>query len=201
MKPLSKTVNKYLILCIALFLIISNICYAQKEKSCAASTNSWYVSGMFSMYYNLPIQEDDYTEDGFLILNINPRVIWFPADGFGAGIDADFYYSSADFGETNFGIGPRITYFLKNNEDLKKWMPYAGVSFQYLRNHMEVGDTETGWRLKIGVGISPIFGQHLTIPLEVGFLTEQLKSENSKEISYTNKISRIYIEIGLGAFL
>ena len=185
-------------ICLVLFVFAISIGYSQAYTG-AAARNSWNVAGMFSVHYLLPIDEGDYTEGGTLVLNINPRVLWFPIDGFGTGVDADFYYFTGDFKHTALAIGPRVAYYLKRPGVLSQLMPYAGCSFQFLNSEMDPGATETGWRLKIGLGISPIFGDHVAVPVEIGYLAHHLSSDYGEE-NYSNTTGSIYLECGIGAF-
>ena len=186
-------------ICLVLFVCAISFAYAQAYTG-AAARNTWNVAGMFSVHYLLPVQEDDYEEDGTLVLNINPQVLWFPIDGFGTGVAADFYYLTGNFKHMAIGIGPRVAYYLKRPGILSQLMPYAGCSFQFLKSEMDPGSTETGWNLKLGLGISPIFGDHVAIPVEIGYMAHHLSSDYGVE-SYSYTSSCIYLECGIGAFL
>jgi len=72
--------NTRLNICLILSVFIIGLVYAQADTK-AATQNTWNVAGMFSMHYRLPIDEGDYTEEGALSLDVNPRVLWFPIDG------------------------------------------------------------------------------------------------------------------------
>ncbi len=186
-------------ICLVLFVFVIGITYAQAYTG-AAARNTWNVAGMFSANYLMPIDEGDHSEEGALVLNINPRVLWFPIDGLGAGVDASFYYFTGEFKDVALGIGPRVAYYLKRPGILEQLIPYAGCSFQYLMNEFDLGATETGWGLKLGLGISPVFGDHVAVPIELGFLAHHLSSDYGEE-SYSNTMSSIYFECGIGAYL
>lgn len=191
--------NTRLNICLALLVFTIGLATAQADTK-AADRNTWHVAGMFSAHYRLPIEEDDYVEDGTLVLNVNPRALWFPLDGLGVGVDADFYYFTSHFTDLSIGIGPRVAYYLKRPGVLSQLMPYAGCSFQYLMNEIDHGATETGWSLKLGLGISPTFGGHVAVPVELGFVAHHISSDYGEE-SFSRTTSRIYLECGLGAFL
>ena len=184
---------------LVLFVFAISFAYAQAYTG-AAAQNSWNVAGMFSLHYLLPVQEDDYEEEGALVLNINPRVLWFAIDGFGVGVATDFYYFTGNFKHMAIGIGPHVAYYLKRPGILSQLMPYAGCSFQFLRSEMDPGSTETGWNLKLGLGISPIFGDHVTVPIELGYMAHHLSSDYGEE-NYSHTSRSIYLECGIGAFL
>jgi hypothetical protein len=79
-------------------------------------------------------------------------------------------------------------------------MPYAGATFMYLMSSRKYGGggeavTSNGWRLKLGVGVSPVIGTKGTMPVELGFQTDSGTDE------HTSSSSRIYLEVGFGAFL
>jgi len=140
-------------ICLVLFAFLSGVADAQ-ESTGAATQGTWYVAGMFNMHYQLPRDEGDYTEEGALSLNISPRLQWFAMDGLAVGADVEFSYSShEDFSDVNIGIGPRISYFLRQTEWQKQLMPHIGCTFLYVTNDVDPGAEETGWRLKIGIGI------------------------------------------------
>ncbi len=186
-------------ICLILFVFTIGLVYAQADTK-AAAQNTWHIAGMFSAHYRLPIDEGDYTEEGALSFNVNPRVLWFPIDGLGVGVDAGFYFFAGHFTDYNLGIGPRVAYYLKRPGLLNQLMPYAGCSFQYLMNEVDPGATETGWSLKLGLGISPVFGEHVAVPIELGYVAHHLSSDYGEE-SYSQTTSRIYLECGIGAFL
>lgn len=191
---------KLLAFCLILFVLAPGFTYAQ-ETIKAAKQNTWYAAGLFNMHYLMPRDEGDYTEEGAFSLNINPRVLWYAFDGLGVGVDAEFYYFNGHFSDVNIGIGPRAAYFLRHTEWQKQLMPHVGCSFLYMSNDVDPGATETGWRLKLGLGVSPVIGGHLTVPVELGFVTEQMTTDHEKAGSYTATSSRIYLEVGIGAFL
>lgn len=184
---------------LTVFVLAMGTAYAEGYTG-AAARNSWNVAGMFSVHYILPVEEDNYTEDGALVINFSPHVLWFPIDGLGVGIAVDFYYFTGDFKHMAIGIGPRVAYYLKRPGILSQLMPYAGCSFQFLKSEMDPGSTETGWNLKLGLGISPIFGDHVAVPVEIGYMAHHLSSDYGEE-SYSHTSSSIYLECGIGAFL
>ncbi len=171
-----------------------------RADSNATAKNSWYLASMFSLYYRLPIEEDNYTEEGALSLDINPRVLWFPIDRFGVGIDADFYYFKGQFRTEDISIGPSIAYYMKRPGILEQLMPYAECSVQYIRSETDPGAIESGWGVKLGLGISPIIGDHVTIPIEFGFMSRHITSDYEPE-TFSKTTNRIFLECGIGAFL
>ena len=187
-------------ICLVLSVFAASLAYAQADNR-AAAQNTWYVTSLFSMHYHLPIDEGEYVEEGALMLNVNPRVLWFPIDGLGVGADADFYYFGSHFTDFNLSIGPRVAFYLGYPEQQSQLMPHVGCSLQYVMNDVDPGATETGWRLNLGIGISPVIGGHVTVPVELGFIVERLTSDYSKWGSFTATSFRIYLETGIGAFL
>ena len=188
-------------ICLVLFAFSYGIADAQ-ESTGAASQNSWYAAGMFNMHYQLPSDEGDYTEEGALSLDISPRLQWFAMDGLAVGADVEFsYFTHENFSDVNIGIGPRVSYFLRQTEWQRQLMPHIGCTFLYVTNDVDPGAEETGWRLKLGIGISPVIGGHLAVPVELGFMTERLTREINTEESYTETNNRLYLEVGIGAFI
>ena len=186
-------------ICLVLSFFSTGLAYSQTDTK-AATRNTWQAAGLFSMYYQFPIDEGDYVEEGILTLDINPRALWFPIDGLGVGVDANFFYLTGHFTDLNLGFGPYVAYYLRRSEQQIQLMPYVGCSFQYLLNDVDPGASETGWRLKLGLGISPVFGRHLTVPVEFGYMAHHISSDYGS-ISYSQTTSRIYLECGIGAFL
>jgi len=191
--------NTRLNIYLVLFSFTIGLVYAQADTK-AATQNTWNVSGMFSAHYNMPRDEGDYTEEGALMLNVNPRALWFPINGLGIGVDADFSYFNGHFTDFNLAVGPSVAYYLKRPGVLNQLLPYAGCSFQYLMNDVDPGAEETGWSLKLGLGISPVFGGHVAVPVELGYVAYHLSSDYGGE-SFSQTSSRIYLECGIGAFL
>ena len=191
--------HKRLTIFFVLFFITIGLASAQTDNS-AAGRNTWHVAGLFSAHYLLPIDEGDYSEEGAFALNVNPLALWFPIDGLGVGVDADFYYFTGHFTDISLGMGPRVAYYLRRPGVLSQLMPYVGCSFQYLVNDIDPGATETGWSLKLGIGISPVFGGHVTVPVEIGYVAHHLSSDYGST-SFSHTTSRIYLECGIGAFL
>lgn len=201
MKITLKKVHSCLIICIVLLVFPSGNTYAQDSPS-AATKNTWYASGLLNMDYSFPQHEGYYTDKSASLLEFNARALWFAFDGLGAGIDAEFnYFDHEHFSDVNIGIGPRAAYFLRLTEWQKKLLPYIGCSFFYTWNDTDPGQRETGWRLELGLGISPLIGNHLTIPVELGFSTDRLTIDHDKEGTNATTNSRIYLKVGIGGFL
>jgi hypothetical protein len=143
-------------------------------------------------------------------IDIVPRALYFLTDGLGVGIEAGYDYSSYrgpgnSVTSDGFAIGPRIAYYIVQTE--KKypraccltpffgpgwWMPFAGVTAQYVSDSLA-----TGWRARIGAGISPLIGDRGTMPIEVGYEMQNMKAATDSDHSS----SRVYLEVGFGAFL
>jgi hypothetical protein len=207
-------------ICLVLSLFAVGVAFAQVNIK-AAARNTWHVAGLLGMGYNLPTDtlEGTDSEDGSFNANFSPRVLYFPIDGLGVGADANLAFSANYIDSTNVGIGPRVAFYLRS--PLRRypsaccltpcvgpdgwWMPNAGVSFLYLMNSTKYGEsdpnTSNGWRLKVGVGVSPVIGTKGTMPVELGFMTESITREIYEGETETNTSSRIYLEAGFGAFL
>lgn len=186
-------------ICLVLSVLSIGLTYAQVDTK-AAAKNTWHVASLFSIHYALPIDEGEYVEEGALMLNVSPLVLWFPVDGLGLGIDAGFYYFTSHFTDFNLSIGPRVAYYLRRSGQQSRLMPHVGCSFQYVLNNMDPGASETGWNLKLGLGVSPVIGGHVTVPVELGFLLHHRSSDYGVE-SFSRTAGRIYLESGIGAFL
>ena len=197
---LEKMVFKCFVICIVFLLIFAGGSLFAQDNSRAATKHTWHVSGMFNSYYHFANDKGE-GEEGSLVLNFNPRVLWYLMDGIGVGIDADFYHFNSYFNHTNLSIGPRVAYYFRQHELFKQLIPYAGCSFHYVINEADFGTTETGWRLKLGIGVSPLFGDLITIPVEFGFITDKLTQEHDKVDTYTETNYRLFLEVGFGAFL
>lgn len=149
-----------------------------------------------------------------LNLTFAPRVLYFVVDGLGVGLEGNVSYISVSSDKTTrLGVGPRVAYYLVQTD--KKyprtscltsylgpgwWMPFVGVTGEYLSNRLDVGDevaTVSGWLARVGVGMSPLIGDRGTMPIEVGYEMQSLKYANNA----AQTTSRAYLEIGFGAFL
>lgn len=194
---LEKMLFKCFVVCIVLLIFASGSLFAQ-DNSKAATQHTWHIGGMFSSYYHFAHEED---EEGALLLNFNPRALWFVIDGLGVGADADLYHFNTYYNHTNLSIGPRVAYYFRQHELLNRLIPYTGCSFHYVITDADFGASETGWRLKLGIGMSPLLGDIITVPVELGFMTDKLTHEYDNENTYTETNNRIYLEIGFGAFL
>jgi len=145
-----------------------------------------------------------------LSLNLAPRALYFLMDGLGAGLEADASYFADGYKETGIAVGPRIAYYLvQTNTKYPRaccltpyvgpgwWMPFVGLSVLYLSDRTESGSDVTlssGWLARIGVGISPLIGDRGTMPIELGY-----EMKNPSATAQTR--SRVYLEVGFGAFL
>jgi len=161
----------------------------------AAARGTWYAAGMASTRYQLPSEEG---EDLF-VLNLAPRVLFFPLDGFGLGAGAGFAFISHYTTEREIDVGPRAAYYLRRSP----WMPYAGLSFEYVHNSMaQVSgiDAETGWQLGAAIGVSPVVGSHGTLPVELSYTFRSL-TRPTPEGSENARVSTLGLEVGLGFFL
>ncbi|MCD4827903.1 MAG: outer membrane beta-barrel protein [Candidatus Cloacimonetes bacterium] len=196
MRLVSKKLDCFVI-CLVLFIFAAVPLFAQDDSK-AATQHTWHVSGMFSSFYHFADDDDD---DGSLMLNFNPGALWFVIDGLGIGADADLYHFNSYFNHTNLSIGPRVAWYFRQHELLDRLIPYAGCSFHYVNNDADFGSTETGWRTKLGIGISPLLGDIITVPVEFGFMIDKLTQDFDKEDSYTATNKRIYLVVGFGAFL
>ena len=116
-------------------------------------------------------------------------------------MDADFYHFNSYFDHTNISIGPRIVFYYRGHEKVKNLIPNAGISVHYVVNDADFGTDENGWRFKVGIGISPLFGNHLTVPIEFGLMSERLTQDYYEEDSLTETHYRLFLEMGFGAFL
>jgi len=187
----------------AVFIVLSILStvflYAENDSK-AANPNTWFITNMFNMHYLLPFDEGDYTEKSAIILNINPQFLWFPFNSLGFGVDTEFQYFKSQFSDLTISIGPRIAYYLKLADSKFKIMPYAGSSFQYVTNEMKPGALENGWNFKFGLGISPVIGKHLSLPIEIGYRLQH-RSSDYGEHTYSWSRGSLYIESGIGAFL
>ena len=148
-----------------------------------------------------------------LSLNFAPRALYFLMDGLGAGLEANVSYFADGYKETGLAVGPRIAYYLVQRDTKYPtaccltpyfgsgwWMPYAGLSVLYLSDRYESGgnaSTFSGWRARIGVGMSPLIGDRGTMPIEIGYEMQSTKYSGSTAQSR----SKVYLEVGFGAFL
>lgn len=177
----------------------------------AADGNSFFISGQ--MGANLSLESG-----GGFDLNLAPRVLYFPMQGVGLGgeLGLGYYSLSSTSDSTHLAIGPRAAYFIKfENKRYPRacclspwvgsssmWMPYGGVTIQFLMSSSKYGSTTstaTGYKGRLGVGAAPRIGDRGTAFIELGFETSKLSGGASIASSSTG--SRLYLEGGFGAFL
>jgi len=190
--------------CIGLLVLFLTAGLTQAaEFNRAGRAGGLLVSGQGSVNIFLPSGEpEDTPSEGFSI-NLVPRALYFLIDGLGAGLDLGFDYYSNSYKETGLAIGPRVAYyFMLPNRRYSRggfarynggefWlMPFAGATIQYLSQTFG-STTNSGYRARAGVGISPLIGSHGTLPVELGFQTQKIGTEPS---------NRIYLEAGFGGF-
>lgn len=178
----------------------------------AGRAGGFLISGQGSANFYLKSGEpEDSPSEGFSI-NLVPRALYFLIDGLGAGLDLGFGYYSNDHQSTDLAVGPRVAYyFMLPNRRYSRggfarynggefWlMPFAGATVQYLSQTISYGGgstTSSGYRARVGVGISPLIGSHGTLPVELGFQTQSLKYGST-----TTTSNQVYLEAGFGGFL
>ncbi len=209
---------RLLSICLVVSVLTVGVAQGQVNNG-AAMPGSWMVSGSASMAYNLPSSGETDSEDGSISISLYPRVLYFPfMPGLGLGIDGNLGWYSNAYKTTSIGIGPRAAYYFRlDNRRYPAaccltpfvgpdgwWLPYVGASFLYLMESTKYGEydptTSNGWRFRVGLGVSPLIGTRGTMPVELGFQTGSLTT-GSGEHQYTSKSSKIYLEVGFGAFL
>lgn len=178
----------------------SDLLYAQ-DNSQAAMKHSWHVGGVFSGYHHFGNSEKENELDESQIIKFNPRVLWYVINGLGIGMDADLYHFNSYFDHTNISFGPRVAYYYMAHEKIQYLIPNIGLSLHYVYNDADFGINETGWRFKFGLGISPLLGDHLTIPIELGLMSERLTQDYYEDESLMVTNNRLFLEVGFGAFL
>jgi hypothetical protein len=192
-------------------LLVCSLALGQ-SPSRAGYKGGFLVSGQAgaSMIFHKEATDAMNTE---LSLNFAPRALYFLMDGLGAGLEASASYSADGSKSTGLAVGPRVAYYLvQTNTKYPRaccltpyfgsgwWMPYAGLSVLYLTNRDDNGvaiSTSNGWLARIGVGMSPLIGDRGTMPIEIGYEMKNVKYGASPAQSR----SKVYIEVGFGAFL
>jgi len=178
----------------------------------AARAGGFLVSGQGSVSFYLPSGEPEDTPSEGFSANLVPRALYFLIDGLGAGLDLGLGYYSNSYKSCDLAVGPRVAYyFVLPSRRYSRggfarytggefWlMPFVGATVQYLSQTMTYSGnsvTNSGYRGRVGVGISPLIGSHGTLPVELGFQTQSVKSGS---VSTTS--NQIYLEAGFGAFL
>jgi hypothetical protein len=181
---------------VLMLLVLASGAARAWDSGQAAARGTWHAAGMASAGYQLPSAEGE----DLLALNLAPRVLYFPLDGLGLGADAGFGFVSHYTTLRSIGIGPRAAYYFRRSA----WMPFAGLSFLFLHNSEALLSgigTEVGWQLKAGLGVSPVVGNHGTLPVELSFTTRSLKRDYGEAETKIIRISMLGLEVGLGFFL
>ena len=163
----------------------------------AAARGTWLAAGMVKTIYQFPFAGEG---EDLLSLDLTPRVLYFPLDGFGVGADAEFDYLSHSTTVRNVGIGPRAAYYLRRSP----WMPFAGLSFLYLNNSVALLSNvwvQTGWKLAAGLGVSPKVGSLGTLPVELSFAITNLRHDTGEGEIDIGRTYALGLDVGLGFFL
>ena len=201
----------------AVLIVLTGTGLAQTE-SFAAQANTWFVSGQMGLnfYTGGGGAELDTPNDGF-DLKLVPRLLYFPATGIGVGGEANYnLYTNDNYTQSSLAIGPRFAYYLTNRSRRYPgacclvpcigpggwWMPFVGLSALYYTSSYkssggEAVNTGSGYRVRAGLGISPLIGRRGSAILELGY-----EFGSTKQEGYAAQTSgRIYLEGGFGAFL
>jgi hypothetical protein len=139
-----------------------------------------------------------------LDISLAPRALYFLMDGLGVGIEVGYdYYSYRASGNQV----TRVAYYLVQTSTRYPraccltpyfgpgwWMPFVGLTGQYVVPNGTLATN--GWRARAGVGLSPLIGDRGTMPVEVGYEMQSYKFGGA-----TANSSRVYLEVGFGAFL
>jgi hypothetical protein len=193
-------------------LVLLAICAAASGQgvSKAAYQGGFLVSGQAGASLTFTKAPELDAQQSALSVTFAPRLLYFVVDGLGVGVEGNVnYYSLSGSHITGLAVGPRVAYYLVQTD--KKyprtscltsylgpgwWMPFVGVTGEYLSNRFDSGgevSTSSGWLARVGIGMSPLIGDRGTMPIEVGYEMQNIKSAPST--------SRVYLEIGFGAFL
>jgi hypothetical protein len=194
-------------------LLVCALAFGQ-SPSRAGYKGGYLVSGQAgaSLIFHKEAEGATNTE---LSLNLAPRALYFLMDGLGLGLEVNSGYFADGYKETWIGVGPRIAYYLVQTDTKYPhaccltpyfgpgwWMPYAGLSVLYLSDrYVQVGNASTysGWRARIGAGMSPLIGERGTMPIEIGYEMQSIKYTNAGSTAQSR--SKVYLEVGFGAFL
>lgn len=191
---------------IAALLAVATLLAIQPAAAGPADAKSWFVSGQLGMNYYLGSGSPEDSPSSGLDLSFTPRVLYFPVKSIGVGGELGLnMYSASGYSSTGIAIGPRAAYYHKMDASRYPrgcgftplfgsgtfWMPFAGVTLQYLMNRSGSATT-SGYRGRIGVGAAPMIGDRGTTFIELGFQTQSLERHTSNQI---------YVEAGFGSFL
>jgi hypothetical protein len=140
----------------------------------------------------------------------HPSVGYFFIDGLSVGVLLDFEnYTFGDYKTTDFGFGPKVTYYLgANNKDIVKgaMVPYATGSFTFNSHKTEYpGVTETvttkssGSNIHLGLGGIYMFANSFGVFGEAYY--EMHKSKQKEPVEFDSVSgSEFGIMIGVNAF-
>lgn len=204
---------KRLGLCLCAVVLLGLPSLARSESR-AGYPGSWYVAGQFGMNIFLGGGEADSPNQGFEVSFV-PRALYFPIKGLGAGLEGNLYYYSNSYQSIGLAIGPRAAYYITwpNGRyargcclipffDHGAWLPFVGASVLFVSQRDVYGGaaySSSGYRARVGLGISPLIGEKATMPIELGFETSALSSGG--EVASMRSTNKIYVEGGFGAFL
>jgi len=151
----------------------------------------------------LTIQGGDLYEnqngDKRTIIDVNPSLLYFIMPNLAVG--AELVYSSTSQGdakETAMGIGPKVAYFV-GNENSKAY-PYLGFAFGYGTWKQEGGMEFEGTMMRL----TPVAGAVFMVSKNVGINIEafyQMDSSKLKDADESTKGNQMGVRIGVAGFI
>jgi len=182
----------------------------------AGHQGSFLVTGQAGLDLYLESGEETDTQRDGVKLMLAPRVLYFVVTGLAVGLEANYDLRSQEhYSECGLAIGPRLAwYFIQPRMRYPQaccvtpcigpngwWLPYAGLSLLYRAGQIKSDLYTTngsGYRGRVGVGVSPLIGPRGTAFAELGYQLDHFEWEPDDG---PNDVSKIYLELGFGAFL
>lgn len=128
-------------------------------------------------------------------ITITPSLFYFFGEGLGLGGDFSLDYISEEWiSVTNLAIGPKFAYFIGKSNS--KIYPYFGAGISFLSMNLGSFGTASGFRIKIGGGVSPLIGSNATTMIEAGYQIDNLTYDGNSSSG-----GILYIGIGIGCFI
>lgn len=186
--------KNFLIVVIAL-LIGANLVHGQ-GRSAATKTGAQLISGTFSFSSQGGDLYMGSSDERITTISVIPGWLYYVAPGFGIGGDLTYQrISVGEFSLTQWGIGPKLGYFVESENNA---IPFVAAAVNYLAiSESEEDYSDTGFSIKGGGGVM-FRKDHLAVSFEAGYIFEQLKVG---EMDETETGNTIFIALGLAGFL
>jgi len=165
---------KHFLLVIVVFLL-SFCVNAQDSESYATQRGSLSLTGGLSFSSLGGDRYENNDGDRRTIINFNPGISVFVVPSLALGMDASIYMGmQGDYTDTEFGVGPKITYYIAGHRKMKAYpfIEFSGIYYsgtdEYLSGSEIKSNTYNELDINGGMGLMVMLGSHtgMTVALK-----------------------------------